>query len=288
MNNKKQSMYEILGVSQTATLEEIKVAHRRQSVRIMSETTDLNREDGEFKLKVLDVALHTLSATALRDAYDAELVAPEAAGNVRVPIKANVVALADTTKALQLLDEIEMTHKAVSAGGNFKAPVQVISSTISTSARSLKTILRGLIGFLVLGSVLSVGKIAFTSRQGTPPSKEVAQAEEKLIILEYYKKYGERPASRAEAEFLEKENKRKENEQRSAEFAEKKSEEEYRRFVDESRRMGENIHQSLARDKAIEEERQRRLEAEKRFQEEAAKEEERIRIENERHRYGIN
>jgi hypothetical protein len=284
-------MYEILEISPTASLEEIKAAHKRLSIRIMSGKLGLSREDCEFQLKVLDVALHTLSATALRDAYDAELAATAAAGpgNVVVPYKANAVLSGGEAKALQLLAEVQDTYKAASAGlETHRSAIKVVSSTVSTSAKSLKKILRGVIGLLVLGSILSVGKISFASRQGVPPSKEVAKAEEKLIILEYYRKYGVRPASRAEAEFLETENRRKENEQRAVEFAEKRREDEYLRFVEDSRRMGESIHNNIVRDETREMQKQRELEEERRFQEEAAKEDERIRIENERRRYGIN
>lgn len=285
-------MYEILEVSPTASLEEIKAAHKRLSIRIMSGKLGLSREDCEFKLKVLDVALHTLSATALRDAYDAELAATAAGaapGNVVVPYKANAVLPGGEARALQLLAEVQDTYKVAPASlETHRTAIKVISSTVSTSAKSLKIVLRGVIGLLVLGSILSVGKISFSSRQGVPPSKEVAKAEEKLIILEYYKKYGVRPASRAEAEFLETENRRKENEQRATEFAEKRREDEYRRFVEDSRRMGESVHNDIVQDEAQEMRRQRELEEERRFQEEAAKEDERIRIENERQKYRIN
>ena len=288
VDNKKQTMYEVLEISPTASFAEIRAAHKRQSLNIMSGALGLSREEFEFKLKVLDVALHTLSSPVLRDAYDAELAANAAPGNAVVPVRTNVVSSGDETRALQLMAAMEGNYKAALQGFDEHRPaLQVVSSTVSTSVKSLKTIVRGVIGLLVLGSILTVGRIAFGSRQDPLPPKEVAQADEKLMILEYYKKYGVRPASRAEAEFLETENRRKENEQRAAAFEEKKRADEFQRFEEESRRMGDNIHDTLVRDEEREMQKQRRLAEEKQAQEEAAKEEERMRIENERRRYGL-
>jgi hypothetical protein len=290
VNKKKKTMYEILEVTPTASQAEIKAAHKRLSIQIMSGALGLSREDCDFRLNILDVALHTLSQPALRDAYDAAL-ALAAPANAAVAVKANALALVevDDAKASEIVAAITESHKLVSAGIDSHRPqIAVISSTVSASVRSLKTILRVTIGLLVLGSILTVGKMSFASRQGGMPKKEEIKAEEKLIILEYYKKYGVRPASRAEAEFLEIENRRRENEQRAAEFAEKRREEEYQRWEEESRHMGMRIHDDLVRNEQIEMQRQRQLAEEERFQEEMAKENERIRIENERRRYGLN
>lgn len=291
VNKKKKTMYEILEVTPTASLAEIKAAHKRLSIQIMSGALGLSREDCDFRLNLLDVALHTLSVPTLRDAYDAGLAPMAAPANAVVPVKANALALVevDDAKASEIVAAITGNHKLVSAGiDSHRSQIAVVSSTVGASARSLGKILRAVIGLLVLGSILTIGKISFASRQGGMPTKEQAKAEEQLIILEYYKQHGVRPASRAEAEFLETENRRKENDQRAAEFAEKKREDEYRRFEEESRHMGNRIHDDLVRDEQIEMQRQRELAEEKRYQEEAAKENERIRIENERRRYGLN
>lgn len=288
MDNKKQTMYEVLEVSPTASFAEIKAAHKRLSLKIMSGALGLSREDCEFRLKILDVALHTLSVPALRDAYDAELAPPASPANAVAPVRTTALALVDDAKVTEIATAIKRSHQTVPVSlASHRTELEIVSSTVSASARSLKTILRAIIGLFVLGSVLTMGKIAFASRTAALPTKEEARAEEKLIILEYYKKHGTRPASRAEAEFLETENRRKENEQRQAEFAEKRKDDEYRRFVEDSRDMGERIHDNLVQEEEREKERQRMQEEQKRYQEEAAKEDERLRIENEKRRYGI-
>lgn len=296
MTTKKKTMYEILEVSPTALLPEIKAAHKRLSLALMSGTLGLSREEIEFKLNVLDVALHTLSVPVSRDAYDAQLAPAIAPGNAIMQSKASIVSLGDDAKVLRLVAAIEDNHKTAAAVmASHQFPMQVVSSTVNIAGRSLKKIIRAVIGLMVLGFVLTMGKMAFSSRLDGRPSADVAKAEEKIIIQEYYEKYGVRPASRAEAELLETENRRRENEQRAAAFAEKKKNEEYRRFVEESQRMGERVSDNLVHDeqRARYEEmqamqRERELAEEKRFQEEAAQEDERIRVENARRKLGLN
>ncbi len=278
-------MYEILEVMPTASLADIKAAHKRLSLKIMSGATSQNRQECEFQLKVLDVALNTLLSS--RDAYDAELAVASPVTEV-VPYKASALAPAGEANVLALVAELESNRTALSARlESHPSALQVASSTVKTSAKSLKVILRAVIGLLILGSVVTVGRLSSASSQPAIPAAERAKAEDKLVILEYYKKHGVRPASRAEADFLEAEDRRKENEQRAGEFAEQRRDEEYRRFVSESRREGERVHQDLANAEMEERWRQLREAEEKRSQEEAAKEEERNRIENERRRYGI-
>ena len=140
----------------------------------------------------------------------------------------------------------------------------------------------------MLASVLQMGRCAF---QGGRASEAAKRAEDQVVIQEYYQTYGVRPASRAEAELLMQENSRIENERRAAEFAERKTQEEARRFAEESQRQGEEVHENLVRaeQQAIyeEAEKQRYLAEERRMQEEAAQEAERIHIENERQKLGL-
>lgn len=290
---KKKTMYEILEVSPTASHADIKAAHKRLSLELMSGKLGISREDCNFRLNILDVALHTLSTPVLRDAYDAELASVTAPCNIALPSKTNVVSLGDEAKALKIVAAIADNYKIAAASmDSYQPQIIAASSAISLSARSLKTLLRIVIGLAILAFFIRIGQVAVAARQEGRPSAEVTKAEEKLIIQEYYKKHGVRPASRAEAEFLEQEYRRKDNERREAEFAEKKKDDEYRRFVDESRREGDRIHANLVRAEETERyeemRRQRELAEEKRQQEEAAQEAERMRIENERRKLGLN
>ncbi|MBU0622287.1 MAG: J domain-containing protein [Gammaproteobacteria bacterium] len=280
----KKSMYEILEVLPTASLEEIKAAHRRLSFRVISNGQGMSREECETQLKFLDVALHTLSNPSTRDAYDAELAVPSLE---LVPYEMKEATPQNEVRALSLATEIEGAYKLAKAEIQpVPGMLEMTASTVNASYRSMKVVLRAIIGFTIFGVVVMLGRGAVASREGgvviTP---EMRLAEEKLIILEYYKKYGERPASRAEAEFLELENRRKENEERAAAFEEKRRQEEYQRFEDESRRQGDQIHEELVRQEAYEERRRYYEEQENRRKEEEAKEEERMRIQRELDRY---
>ena len=293
MTAKKKTMYEILDVSPTASYADIKASHKRLSLELISGKLGLSREDCNFKLNLLDVALHTLSTPIFRDAYDAQLAPVAAPGNLALPTKFNIVSIGEETKALRVVAAIEDNYKIAAARMNSNQfPLKEISSTVSASVSSLKKLLRIFIGLTVLGFVLKAGQMAISARQAGRPSIEVVKAEEKIIIQEYYKKYGVRPASRAEVEFFERENRRKENEQHEAVFAEERKEEEYHRFVEESRRQGDRVHDNLVRaeerERYEEMRKQRDLAEKKRRQEEIAKEQEDMRIENERRKLGLN
>lgn len=292
MTAKKKSMYEILEVSPTASYAEIKASHRRLSLALMSGSMGLSREDCNYNLNLLDVALHTLAVPVLRDSYDAQIASTTAPGNLIVPVKTNIVPLGDEAKALKVVVAIEDNYRlAATRMNSHQFPIKEFSSTVTASTSALKKILRLIIGLAILGFVLKVGQMALSFRQAGRPSMEVAKAEEKLIIQEYYKKHGVRPASRAEAELLETEYRRKENERREAAFAEKRKEEEYHRFVEESRYEGDQIHENLVRaeerERYEEMQQQRYLAEQTRRQEEAVKEEEDMRIANERRKLGL-
>ena len=285
-------MYEILEVSPTASFPEIKTAHKRLSLALMSGMPGLSREDVNFKLNLLDVALHTLSVPVLRDAYDAKLASTTTPGNPLLPVKANAMTLVDTAKANQIVAAIEDSQKLAAAMMQINQfPVKEVSSTVRMSVSSLKTILRIVIGLIVLGFFIRMGQTAVAFRHAGQPTSDELKAEDKLVILEYYKKHGVRPASRAEAELLEKEFRRKESEQSMAKAEEQRKEREYRRFVEESRREGEYVHEDLVRDEEMaqrERAQRQRNEAERqRYQEEAAKRAEDTRIANERRKLGL-
>lgn len=279
----KKSMYEILEVLPAASLEQIKAAHRRLSLKVMSNTQGMSREECDNQLMILDVALNTLSSRSARDAYDAELAA---SGLALGPYEPKETAPSSAARALSLVAEIERTYKPARPENRPDHGVlEITASTVNASVRSMKVVLRAIIGLSILGFVIMMGRGVVASRAAGTITPEMLKAEEKLVILEYYKKYGVRPASRAEAEFLEMENRRRENEEKAAAFEEKKRQEEYERFEEESRRQGAQIHNELARQEEYEERRRYMEEQEERRKEEQAKREEQMRIQRELDRY---
>lgn len=244
----KKTMYEILDVPSAATLAEIRAAHRRLSLQIMTDNSDRSREQREFELKLLDIALDTLSDPASRDAYDAKLTLETAPGSMTLTGTALISAGMTEEKAQQLAAAIVDDYKSSQAGIiERQIDFQAVSSTVGASARALHKILRVVAGLIVLGFVLKMGQLALAARRPALPPEAVARAEEKLIIQQYYKKHGVRPASRAEAELLEQQHRREENALRQAEFEKEREASELRRFEEESRQIGDRVHEEYAR-----------------------------------------
>jgi len=253
-------MYEILEVPPTASLAEIKAAHKRMALKIMSGASGLSREDCEFNLQLLDVALHTLVVPALRDAYDAELAVTPA--NMPVPYKPNIVSIeGGESTALQMVAGLEDSRRMAAASlEGYQPQLKVVSSVVNSSVKSLKTLMRILISLAILGSVLQMAQCGLAARQAGRIPPEEKLAEDKVIIQEYYQIHGVRPASRAEAERLMQEHQREKNVQREAGFKEEQKARENQYLAEAARREGENIHDNLVRAE-MEQERQKQREA---------------------------
>jgi curved DNA-binding protein CbpA len=279
VTDKKKTLYELLEVSRNASLTEIQAAYRRLSLNLVSGKSGLSPEDTSSRLKEIDLAFHTLSAEGSREAYDSQLAAFKVPATVAMGLQVDA-------KSLKIAAAIEDSYKmaAVIESGH-ELPLKVISSAVSGTASALKKILRAFIFFIVVGMVLQTVLAVSSSRK---MEHEATKADEKLYIQEYYKKYGVRIGSKAEGVLLEAENSRKENEQRAAELEEKRKKDEYDRFVEESRRKGEQISAELRRneERARNEEEQKKRQYERQFEQERLEQEEveRNRIEEERAR----
>ena len=122
-------------------------------------------------------------------------------------------------------------------------------------------------------------------RNAQKVSADIAKAEEKVILQEYYQAHGVMPASRAEAELLEKESRRAENAAREATMETRRAEDKNARFIEESRRIGDQVSANLQRAEQQAryeaENKKQQLAQERRYQEAA----ERDRVEREMERF---
>ncbi len=282
----KQTLYEILGVSPQATLGEIKAAHRARSLELVSGQTGLSREEVNFQLQVLDLALTTLSASWSRDAYDAELAAraPASGHNLAlVPVSPTAVHT-PAFNAVEVADALHQSYKTALAGSDTGHQLAVFAESASASVSALKKIFR-LLAWLLIASVLLKGCLSMYAASHPPIdpyAKEKAWADDKLAIQDYYQKHGIHVASRAEAQMLLSRDAEEEGRRRAAEMEKQRQEQQSAQFAEMGRREGERVARDLAYADAqarAEEEREKR-EAEWKKQQE----EERQRAEEERAR----
>ena len=301
-------MYEILEVSPNASYSEIKAAYQRLNEKLHSERSEQNGDDIDFRLKVVNFAFHTLSVPLSRDAYDAQLAPLKPSENIVAP--GNVIALKPNIDAIYLrsdaaslradaaslradalllrADALMLKTSNSTVEQNEDSIFAKIKSSFSSLTSPLKKILLIFGTLMAMWMVLQVVFLLFASRQSNLAAAETSKAEEKIYIQEYYQQTGIRVGSKAEADLIEAEKRRKENDQRSAERELKKQEEDSRRFAEESRRIGERVSENLRQDEARarqeEERRQDKLEQEKRREEMA----EINRIEREKARWKSN
>ena len=281
----------------------------------------MSREDISFQLQLIDLAFQTLSVQASRDTYDADLASAAPLNSVAGPVsefctppipdaltlKVEAVGLKADTMSLRAdamslrVDALSLrvTDAPTKIGGatneDSQSAVETIFSFISDLASPFKKALTLVVMLVAVSMVIQVVSALMLNSQQTRVTSEVAKAEEKVVIQEYYQEHGVRPASRAEAELLEAENRRTEaedrrteNAQREAMLAKQRRDDDDNRFTEESRRIGDQVSENLRRteEQARREEEQKiqRLEQARLNQEEA----DRQATEDARRRLGLN
>ncbi|MBI5430550.1 MAG: DnaJ domain-containing protein [Nitrosomonadales bacterium] len=313
MTKKKKTLYEILEVPQDATLAEIQASHRRLTEKIQS--SGLKREDVDFKLKVINVALQTLSDRRSRDAYDAQIASIQVPALIphdhalvpspradsmalqaeamslkaeAVSLKAEAVSL--KAEAMSLKMSVPPYGAGAEPGGN-QSGLKKWASLFGGLAPPVRKGIVMVASMIAMLAVFQMFFVVFANRQIVEAARVEDKASEKVIIQEFYQTYGVRVNSAAEAQLLEAEYRRKEREQSTAERESQRKEEEYKRFVEESRRMGEQVtyENNTAEERARHaEEQQKRREEQERLEREAAEREAEQRyIEEKRRKMGL-
>lgn len=293
--SRKKTLYEILEVPANASSHDIRAAHRRKLQKLQSAEAGISREDFAYRLQMLKLALDTLSDPALRWEYDEKLMSrpPSAeAAPAQVPaVPADDDPLARRADVLALrADALALRADAMSIKGDVSllrgddGPQPLASRFLS----GLKSPLRATV--VVVGSLAAIAMLAqtafvfFAVRHNEDATAAAARAEEQVVIQDYYQRYGERPASAAEARLLEQERQRQENEARAEEREKEKTEERARRFQEEAKREGERISAELryAEEQLRHEEERKKAQKEEEEQRRQAAEEERLQRERER------
>lgn len=270
MTPRKKTLYEFLKVPATASDADIQAAYERVGAQLQAHKDRISPDDFDFKLKVLNVAFKTLSSPSERAAYDARIAPPipepelpAAAPLALAPLPADAEAMALRAEAMALrADAMTMRADAMAlrSGATTSYPAFRESSSFSahlaaSTARHSSSMPRKLamaVGTLVaLLAIAQVFTMVVNSRRtemaeaAAAAAAANAQANDKVLLQEYYQTHGVRPANRAELELLQAEDHRKENEKRQTERDKSRAEQDAKRFEEESRLRGAQVSAEL-------------------------------------------
>lgn len=206
--------YDLLEVSSHADLAEITSAYLRISRELASGNRPLGATEAEFRLKLVKHAYEVLSSPSRRSDYDAGLTTRGVAP-----------ALADQTMHIEV----------------------ALEATKWSPIRRLLTIIAGL---MIFGMVMQIGAtyMAYQRASALSGSDPASPAAEKVYLQDFYQTYGIRAASRAEADLLLADMRRKEQAEREEQQKQRLQEDEerkQRRFEEDSRRLGAEVSANL-------------------------------------------
>ena len=238
----KQTLYEVLAVSPTATTQEIQDAYQLRWNALQLEKATLSSEDFSFRQQLLTLARSTLSNPDERSYYDIKLANTAAPDDT--DWKANALMVSPTNDSLSRqadtlalhADALALRAQAMAIRAGLPGGALPSSSGAKSPVKRTVVIVGTVIATLM---VLQMISMFFGARN----QQAAKMAEEKAIIQEYYQTHGVRPASAAEVRLLEAENRRKESEQRAAERAVQKEEYEKRQAAAEYERSREDVKQ---------------------------------------------
>lgn len=234
--------YDLLEVAPHADLAEISTAYLRLSRELGAAGNPLGAAEAAFRLKLVKHAYEVLSNPSRRSDYDAGL----------------------TTRG--------------NAPGGADQPLHIEVAMEPTKWSPIRRLLTIIAGVMIFGMVVQISAVfmAYQRASALSGGDPASPAAEKIYLQEFYQTYGIRAASRAEADLLLADMKRKEQAEREESQQQRlveQQEREQRRFEEESRRLGAEVSANLRRaeqeaDCAREEEIRRKEEAERRAKEE--------------------
>lgn len=242
----RSTLYELLGVSASASELELQVAYRRALEALEAGRAALGPEAFAEREQVLRVAYSTLRNASLRADYDAELAAAERAARAAAFTRKGVTPDSARADALGLrADALSLRADAILARAE-------IESTLARRPSALAALLSGANGMArVIGLLVMIGLTTFGLTRCAAGNSEVnraameARAAEQIRLQEYAQTYGVRPANIAELEQLEAERQSRETAARQAEQERRRREEEKRRWEEDVRRVGESVRSNL-------------------------------------------
>jgi len=252
---KKPNFYDLLELSPNASIVDIRDAFFRLSKKYRAEVPGLTKEDCDNKLKVIQQAFQVLSNETSRGQYDARMRGDNASYVIPPTLRAEPAAATASWKPLKVL-------------------LTVIASLMA-------------IGLVMQLSYMFVAyrQVKIATGNDAEYNEVTDKAREKVILQEFYQETGIRAASIAEMELLKKNEQQNSNNDYQNDYEKRAKELEYERFVEESRRVGQEV---TANNVAERERAQREQEQQKRQEEQAElerKQQESQRVEMEMNKY---
>ena len=249
----KQTLYEVLAVSPTATAQEIQDAYQQRWNSLQLEKDELSSEDFNFRQQLLKLARSTLSNADERSYYDTKLantVAPDNADRKTnaVTVSTNNDNLSRRADTLALhADALALRAQAMAIRAGLPDGALPQSSGVKSTIKRTVVIVGTVVATLM---VIQLIFMSFAARM----QEGAAKAEEKVAIEDYYRANGVRPANITELHRLEAENRRKASEESAAEravqkeeYEKRQAEEEYRRSREDVKRLADQVTYDLNR-----------------------------------------
>ncbi len=259
MKPPKKTLYELLRLPGTASVDEIHRAHALQLARLQAMRTPHNAAEVDFQIQTLNVALTTLSSPSSRLTYDTRLAQEQrAALQARSPASplsgsAAANAASPAAWAQDLPPEaaaiLERANRARAGLPPEPPEGPALRGLLSFAGASAGRVLAALGALVVLSTAANwyLRRPLMEAADGRMPVARVDPMEEKIQLQEYYQQYGVRPANLADMQLLERERRAREQAEREAAHAQQKAELERLRFEEETRRRAEEVSANLRR-----------------------------------------
>lgn len=282
----RETLYQVLGVPASASTNEIEAGYQRALAVLEASENRMNREDYDFRRTLILLARDTLSDPVSRMGYDEKLMARRGPGtasadrkganptpvSARLPAPDHLAQSADTPPIRSRAMTYHTDANEASGGlGSFRASSFSLSSHNSSPLRSLLAIMMT----VVILAVMLQSYLVYSSRVERAYNEKLAaataNAEEKLIIQDYYHKYGERLASADEARRRDLEYRQRAAEALQAERERARAEREAQQRQEADRRYADRVSFDLRRAEEAErrEEKRAQEEAQRKQREEA-------------------
>lgn len=216
MKNKK-NLYEILGVSSAATMQDIKQAHRELTIQIEEKKPIIGIEEAKVQKEAIDMAFDVLSVQYSRDAYDAKLLSETPL--VEWEGKIDVVFAVDDNRKNPLVKML----------------------------RLIALILAIWIGLKLVFSFMAYRSYRSVIEDAKTPEL-VYEKQEQLRLQEFNQEYGIQAKSIEEADAILAKQRQESREHRENERLQKQQDKEYERWLREGNRISEE--QALQQERA--------------------------------------